>query len=164
MLLGSNLGDRIYYLEQAAQLIHEDIGMIIKKSSIYETASWGIEDQPKYLNQVMQVETKLTPKQVLHAIQFIEKQLGRVRVEKWGSRTIDIDILFYDQKHIQSPDLVIPHPLLHTRRFTLAPLNEIAPSLMHPVLKMQIAELFKQLLDNLHVYKFFHTQHENKDI
>ncbi|WP_040299587.1 2-amino-4-hydroxy-6-hydroxymethyldihydropteridine diphosphokinase [Arcticibacter svalbardensis] len=164
LLLGSNLGDRSYYLGEAANLVSEDIGRIIEGSSIYETDSWGIENQPKYLNQVLQVETELGPKKLLDEIHTIENLLGRVRGEKWDSRVIDVDILFYDQKHIQRPYLIIPHPLLHTRRFVLTPLNEIAPSLMHPVLKLQISELFKQLLDNLHVYKFFPTEYENEDI
>ena len=164
LLLGTNLGDRLNYLLQATELIRKEVGMIVKTSSVYETASWGKEGQPDYLNQVLFVESQQTPDELLKTIQGIEQQLGRTRMEKWGSRTMDIDILFYDQEQISQPDLVIPHPLLHTRRFTLSPLNEIAPSLMHPVLKMQISELFSQLLDNLHVYKLFQTQHENKDI
>lgn len=149
LLLGSNLGDRKFFLSEAAGSIADKVGKVIKSSSIYETASWGKQDAPDYLNQVLLINTRLAPEVVLEVILSIEKDLGRERKEKYGSRTIDIDILFYGNHIIDGIDLKIPHPELHHRRFTLAPLAEIAADLMHPVLKKTIMELKTELKDNL---------------
>lgn len=153
LLLGGNLGDRQSYLRKAIALIESDIAPVIKRSSIYETASWGKTDAPDYLNQVIQIETDLLPVVVLQKILNIETSLGRKREEKWGSRVIDIDILFYGSAIINQPGLHIPHPELHNRRFTLDPLNEIAPNLVHPVLAKTIFQLKSELKDNLIVKK-----------
>lgn len=151
LLLGSNLGDRSGFLQQATEMISIEVGKVLKSSSVYQTASWGNEKLPEYLNQVLLVHTAKSPQEILHSIQLIEKLLKRKRTEKWGSRTIDIDILFFDQEEINDDNLIIPHPLLHTRRFTLAPLQEIAGSFVHPVMKMDIETLYKQLSDDLSV-------------
>ena len=153
LLLGSNLGDRGEYLQKAINLIETELGAVVQKSSVYETEAWGKTDEPNYLNQVIQVNTALSARLVLEKVLLIETKMGRVREEKWGSRIIDIDILFYGQDIINEPGLIVPHPELHNRKFTLEPLNEIAPDLLHPVLKKSIFELKSKLKDNLIVKK-----------
>jgi 2-amino-4-hydroxy-6-hydroxymethyldihydropteridine diphosphokinase len=152
-LLGSNLGGRKSFLEQAVKQIEADIAPVIKTSAVYETQSWGKTDAPDYLNQVILLQTDLPARLILEKILQIERNLGRKREEKWGSRTIDIDILFYGQEIIDEPGLHIPHPELHKRRFTLEPLDEIAPDLVHPVLNKKISELKTELFDDLIVKK-----------
>lgn len=149
LLLGSDLGDREMFLKQAISQIGAQVGPVIKTSSVYETQSWGKTDAPDYLNQVILLHTELKPRKVLDIILTIEKSLGRERNEKWGPRTIDIDILFYDGDIIDEPGLQIPHPQLHKRRFTLEPLAEIAPDWLHPVLKKNILQLKAELSDDL---------------
>lgn len=149
LLLGSNLGDRMMQVRDAADLIAKNVGKIIVRSACYETASWGNTDQPDFINQVMLVRTELTAREVLDQVLAIEVSLGRVRHEKWGSRLIDIDILFYGGGIISEPDLVVPHPHLHERAFVLVPLEEIAPDLIHPVLKQSVSELARNLDDGL---------------
>jgi len=153
LLLGSNLGNRQGYLQKAIDLIETELGTVAKKSSIYETEAWGKTDEPNYLNQVIRVNTMLPARQVLDNILQIETRMGRVREEKWGSRIIDIDILFYGSDIINEPGLIVPHPELHNRRFTLEPLSEIAPDLEHPILKKSIFQLKIELKDNLIVKK-----------
>ncbi|HWZ03230.1 MAG TPA: 2-amino-4-hydroxy-6-hydroxymethyldihydropteridine diphosphokinase [Mucilaginibacter sp.] len=153
LLLGSNLGDRQLFLKQAIEYIKTEIAPVIKISSVYETQSWGKTDAPDYLNQVVALKTSLAPQVVLQKALDIENKLGRHREEKWGSRTIDIDILFYDQQIINAPGLIIPHPELQKRRFTIEPLAEIAPDWMHPILKKNILQLKNELIDELNVKK-----------
>lgn len=153
LLLGSNLGNREYYISEAVNLINQHAGKVSRRSSYYETASWGKTDQPHFINQAVYLQTKLTPEQLLITILDIEKHFGRKRVIKWGSRTIDIDILFYADRIIMQPDLVIPHPYLHERAFALFPLAEIASDFKHPVYKKTILELRNSLADNLSVKK-----------
>lgn len=152
LLLGGNLGDRTLYLEQAREKIASQVGVIDSTSKIYETAAWGKTDQPAFLNQVLEIKTTQLPEQVLHTINNIEQELGRERFEHWGSRVIDIDILFYDCLVLQTQRLTIPHPHLHTRRFTLAPLAEIAPAMVHPVLNKTILQLLEACDDELEVH------------
>jgi 2-amino-4-hydroxy-6-hydroxymethyldihydropteridine diphosphokinase len=135
ILLGTNLGDRFHLLNAAIDLIRAEVGTLLSISSIYETAPWGVLDQPSFLNQVISVSTQLMPAELINTSLEIEKKLGRVRHEKWGARLIDIDILYYEQEIILLDDLVVPHPRLHERRFTLAPLAEIAPQFVHPVFR-----------------------------
>jgi 2-amino-4-hydroxy-6-hydroxymethyldihydropteridine diphosphokinase len=153
LLLGSNLGDRNLFLQKAITHIEIDIAPVIKASAIYETQSWGKSDAPDYLNQVVVLKTDLSARAILDKILNIEIILGRKREEKWGSRTIDIDILFYGSVIIEEVGLHIPHPELHKRRFALAPLNEIAPVFIHPVLNKNISTLKNNLQDNLIVKK-----------
>jgi len=153
LLLGSNLGNRQLFLKQAIEHIETEIAPLSKISSVYETQSWGKTDLPDYLNQVVVLLTDLPPQIILQKILNIELKLGRKREEKWGSRTIDIDILFYDDQIISQPGLVIPHPELQKRRFTLDPLAEIAPEWVHPSLKKNILQLKTELIDELNVKK-----------
>ncbi len=133
LLLGSNLGNSLEYLKKAAQLINERIGPIENSSSFYQTAAWGNTNQPDFLNQVISLKTTISALKLLHAIWSIEDSLDRTREERWGARTIDIDIIFYGSEIINLPELIVPHKLVHERRFVLLPLNEIAPQLIHPV-------------------------------
>ena len=156
LLLGSNLGDRHLFLNQAIEYVKADIAPVVKASSVYETQSWGKTSEPDYLNQVILITTALPAQIILERILAIEKKMGRKREEKWGSRIIDIDILFYGQQIINEPGLHIPHPELHKRRFTLEPMAEIAAAMVHPVLNKNILQLKGELNDNLivKVYNF----------
>jgi len=155
LLLGSNLGNREGFLKDAIQHIEEEVAPVIKTSSVYETQSWGKTDLPDYLNQVVLLQTTLPAQQVLQKILAIEIEMGRKREEKWGSRIIDIDILFYGESIIEEPNLIVPHPQLHNRRFTLEPLEELAPEFVHPVLNKNILALKKELKDSLIVKKLY---------
>jgi len=153
LLLGSNLGDRHQLLQLAGDFIIDEVGQLVKKSSVYETQSWGKSDEPDYLNQVLWLQTDLSALDVLEKILAIELKMGRVRAEKWGARTIDIDILFYGDEVIVEPNLKVPHPQLQNRRFTLEPLAEIAPDWIHPVFNKNISQLKNELMDDLIVKK-----------
>jgi len=154
LLLGSNLGNRLTYLEEAARHINKEAGNIVKQSAVFETQSWGNTEVPDYLNQVLLLQTLLLPHELLRKLLQIELLLGRERLEKWGARTLDIDILFYGSDIINDADLVVPHPHLHNRRFTLVPLAELAPNLVHPVLNKTISLLKNELNDDLQVKKY----------
>ncbi len=152
--MGGNLGNRTLYLQQARESIASQVGTVLRSSKLYETAAWGKTDQPSFLNQVLEVQTKLSPEEVLQSINLIEHELGRVRQEHWGARVIDIDILFYDNLVQQTQRLTIPHPQLHLRRFTLLPLAELTPDMMHPVLRQSITQLLETCEDKLEVKVF----------
>ena len=154
LLLGGNLGDRFQNIINAVNAIKEFVGSIQKKSSLYETAAWGITDQPHFLNQVVVVQTILSAQQVIEKILFIEKQLGRERLVKMGPRIIDIDILFYDDTIIEKENLIIPHPRLQERKFVLEPLNELIPNYIHPILNKSVKVLLQECTDTLNVKKF----------
>lgn len=147
LLLGSNLGERLQILQSAAGLIEERVGTIRAASSIYETAPWGVLDQPVFLNQVLEVQTELMPEEVLRIILEIEHELGRIRYERWGARVIDIDMLYFNDLIRDSARLTLPHPRLHERRFTLVPLTEIAPDFLHPLLQKTSRELLDDCTD-----------------
>lgn len=153
LLLGSNEGNRQLYLQQAAGKIAQQVGKVVKASAVYETQAWGKTDEADYLNQVLMLQTDLQPRIVLDTILQIEQKLGRKREVKWGARTIDIDILFYNDEVINEPDLIIPHPELQNRRFTLEPLAEIAPNFVHPVILKNMLQLKSDLKDCLVVKK-----------
>jgi 2-amino-4-hydroxy-6-hydroxymethyldihydropteridine diphosphokinase len=151
LFTGSNVGNRIKNIENAARLISEQAGKIVKASSVYETQAWGSTSQGAFLNQALLIETKLEPKELLKKILGIEQQLGRVRLIKWEPRIIDIDILLYENIIYSDSDLVIPHPYLPERRFTLTPLVEIARNVIHPVLNKTMQELLTECKDKLEV-------------
>jgi 2-amino-4-hydroxy-6-hydroxymethyldihydropteridine diphosphokinase len=153
LLLGTNLGDRLENLTRARAAIAKRIGKITRSSSIYQTAPWGAANQPDFFNQVVVAETEIGARDVLHRILDIENELGRIREKKWGSRLIDIDILFYDQQIIQSENLTIPHPGIPSRRFTLIPLVEIDEQFIHPALRKDMRTLLRECADNLSVVK-----------
>jgi len=154
LLLGSNLGDRELYLERAVQLISEKVGIVIAKSSVYETEPWGNTNQPGFLNLALGVDTKLSPLALLEMVLEIEKTLGRIRHEKWGSRLIDIDIILYGDESITIDNqLQIPHAEMQNRKFVLEPLAEIAPNLIHPIFGKTIIEILTTLTDTLSVSK-----------
>lgn len=149
LLLGSNMGNRMEYLREAeAQLISKGI-QVIDESSIYETEPWGKKDQSWFLNIVLQIETQETPETLLTSILEIEKNLGRIREEKWGERCIDIDILYYHEQILESEHLQIPHPGIPKRRFTLIPLAEMCPLELHPSLNKSQMELLAECTDQL---------------
>lgn len=147
LLLGTNEGDRQGHLNQALEAIAQKCGNVLKRSSLYQTAAWGLKEQADFLNQALIIETNIAPSQLLTELKEIEKETGRVKTVKWGPRVIDIDILFYGQDIVNLPDLTIPHPFIPQRRFTLAPLNEIAPGYIHPVLNQTIASLLETCPD-----------------
>lgn len=153
LLLGANLGDRFAQVSIALQYIERDVGTVLRHSSLYETEAWGTENQPRYLNQVLAVHTAFTARELLESVQEIENRLGRTRREKWESRLIDIDILFYGEECINEADLIVPHPFLAQRKFTLLPLDEIASDLLHPVYNKTVRELLLELKDPLTVLK-----------
>lgn len=151
LLLGGNTGDRHYFLREALNKLSLSCGRVTACSSIYETAAWGKEDQQPFLNQAIRMSSVLPPEALMERNQDIERQLGRERIEKWGERTIDIDLLFYGSRITESSDLTLPHPALQLRRFALVPLCEIAPYFIHPVLEKTIAQLLHACPDPLPV-------------
>jgi 2-amino-4-hydroxy-6-hydroxymethyldihydropteridine diphosphokinase len=151
LLLGSNIGDRAAYLQQAQKALMATAGELVAASSLYETAAWGLEDQPAFLNQALAVRTALSASALLAACQAAEQQAGRERLQRWGARTLDVDILLYGQEIIATPTLTVPHPALPARRFALLPLAQIAPQLLHPQLHQSVAELLATCPDPLPV-------------
>ncbi len=154
LLLGSNEGNRIDWFHKAMAELEQTVGNIVAKSSLYETAAWGKEDQPDFLNMALCIETSLLPEQLLLTTQTIEQHLGRQRTIHWGQRTLDIDILFYGNEVVDMPNLKIPHPYIQERRFALVPLNEIAPHHVHPVFNKTVSELLGSCSDKLEVRRF----------
>jgi len=153
LLLGSNQGDAASYLAEARKAIAALAGAIIHTSSIYQTSAWGKTDQPDFLNQVIEIVAEGSASYLLTTILSIENQMGRVRNEKWGTRIIDIDILFFGNHCVEEPDLQIPHPQIPYRRFTLIPLVEIAPDFIHPVSGKSNRQLLDECTDLLPVKK-----------
>jgi 2-amino-4-hydroxy-6-hydroxymethyldihydropteridine diphosphokinase len=146
MAVGSNRGDKKKNCQQALEWLTEDAdNRILRQSSWYLTQPVGLDDPEWFVNGVFLLETGQAPRELLEALLKIESRLGRERITKWGPRTIDLDILFYDDWVIREVDLIIPHPELEKRRFVLDPLSEIAPDLIHPVIKKTITELREAL-------------------
>lgn len=151
--LGTNVAPKEAYLSEVKTAIEEEVGPIVRASSLYETAAWGKTDQSDFMNQVIEIRSQLPAIVLLDTVLAIEKKMGRVRVEKWAERIIDIDLLFYGQEMIQEARLVVPHPFISVRNFVLAPMVEIAPDFIHPVAQQSIATLYKQCPDQLTVRK-----------
>ena len=154
LLMGGNVGDTLSSLQHAIDILATDYGTILQKSRIYRTAPWGKINQQVFLNQAVLLETALTADALLTGLLHTEETMGRKRVEKYGPRIIDIDILLYNNSVIKSPGLTVPHPQLQYRRFALAPLNEIASSIVHPVLNKTIQQLLQDCPDDLPVSVF----------
>lgn len=155
LLLGSNDGDRVKIIESAIERINQLAHVQVSNtSSLYETAAWGKIHLPPHINIAVVVETTLTPADLLSQLLAIELTLGRERQEKWGQRTIDIDIIFFDQDIIETTDLIVPHPLMQQRRFVLVPLNEIIPNYIHPKFQLSVATLLSNSQDELPVEKY----------
>ena len=153
LLIGGNLGDRLANLNNAIQKIELHCGKIISSSTIYETAAWGFTEQPPFFNQALQVETALSATELMQQLLIIELSLGRERLLPLGPRTIDLDIIYFNNEIIQNDIVSIPHPRMEQRNFVLIPLNEIAPTYLHPVLNIPTSTLLKQCKDESHVYK-----------
>lgn len=151
LLLGSNTGDRKALLERAIRQISSMAGPVVRKSSVYETQPWGKSDQPEFFNQAIEIETALPPRVLLATVLEIERLLGRVRTGRWDPRTIDIDILFYDDAIVNESNLVLPHPLMRERRFVLTPLAQLAGNFMHPVFGKTVRQLLEECPDPLEV-------------
>jgi 2-amino-4-hydroxy-6-hydroxymethyldihydropteridine diphosphokinase len=151
--LGSNQGDKHQNLQSSLDKISQKIGAIMGTSSFYKTQPWGNLNQDFFVNQVIRIWTELQPKEILQEIISIESELGRVRTEKWGSRIIDIDILYYGNLIIDNEEIQIPHAELTERRFVLVPLVEIAPDFLHPIFKLSNKELLEFCEDKLTVEK-----------
>ena len=145
--LGSNIGDREQQLKSAISEIKEKVGDITNSSKVYESSPWRVDGQSNYLNQVIEVKTELEAERVLSVVLKIENDLGRKRIEKWGERLIDIDILFYNNDIIETVDLCIPHKHMHERKFVLTPLNEIANDYLHPKYNKTVADLLIECND-----------------
>ncbi|MEI7897679.1 MAG: 2-amino-4-hydroxy-6-hydroxymethyldihydropteridine diphosphokinase [bacterium] len=177
LLMGSNRGDRENFMGLALEMIEKMAGRVCAKSFLYETDPWGFDDPVPFLNQVVEVDTSLTPQELLDQLLTIEVRLGRIRpfdgcgcsvpsvasavkepgneaAPVYSGRTIDLDILFYGQRLVFSDSLMIPHPRLHERKFTLIPLEEIAPLFIHPVLKRTVSALLRECRDQSKVLKF----------
>ena len=156
LITGGNLANRELYLSQAAFYIGKNIGSITRFSKIYDTAPWGFNHEQTFLNQALIVETCLLPHEVLEKINEIEKKMGRTRKDSKGysARTIDIDILFFNDEIIDELDLIIPHPHIGKRMFVLKPLCEIMPDYFHPITKVSIKNMVESCEDKLAVFEY----------
>lgn len=154
LLIGGNVGNRLQNLARAAKIIEENCGKITRFSAVYETAAWGLEDQPAFLNQALELETSFSASELMSRLLWCEEEMGRKRMEKYGPRIIDMDILLFNDEIHVSLHITVPHPALPARRFALVPLNEIAPAYKHPVLHKTIHQLLEESPDKLDVNKY----------
>jgi 2-amino-4-hydroxy-6-hydroxymethyldihydropteridine diphosphokinase len=153
--IGTNQGDRDENMETAVALINASVGEILAVSGVYETDPWGFESDSKFLNSVVKVTTRLSPLALLKKLQEIEEKLGRIRsLNRYSSRTIDIDILLYGSRIIRKKMLTVPHPCMPERRFVLVPLCDIEPEGIHPVLEKTFSDLLKECTDSGIVTKY----------
>jgi 2-amino-4-hydroxy-6-hydroxymethyldihydropteridine diphosphokinase len=153
ILLGSNLGDRLANLQQAITSI-ASFSTILQQSNIYQTAAWGNTDQADFLNQAIEIQTNQTAENLMHALLAIESQMGRVRLQKWEPRIIDLDIIFYESAIHTTDFIQIPHPEMQNRAFVLKPLLDLIPHFEHPILKQNITQLWEKCPDQLEVSLF----------
>jgi 2-amino-4-hydroxy-6-hydroxymethyldihydropteridine diphosphokinase len=151
LLIGGNLGDRSSNLREAVKKISQECGTILQISSVYATAAWGKTDQPPFLNQCLRIETPFPPLVFIKRLLKIEQDMGRVRQEKYGARTIDIDVLYYEKEILHTPELVVPHPRIAERRFALIPMAEINEAFVDPLKNMSIRQMLDICPDPLEV-------------
>lgn len=143
--IGTNLGDRSANCARAIALVESAGIRLLRCSREYRTEPWGLADQPWFLNMVIKVESDLAPRELLGALKRIEKEMGREKGCRWGPRVIDLDILLYENAVVDEPDLQIPHPRMHERQFALQPLCDLAPDVVHPLLRKTVRSLLKEL-------------------
>jgi 2-amino-4-hydroxy-6-hydroxymethyldihydropteridine diphosphokinase len=143
--LGSNLGDRTENLKEALALLQKKGLRIVSVSDFITTAPYGVTDQPDFLNAAAEVQTEKNPLELLYVLLQVEQEMGRKRLRRWGERNIDLDLLLYDDKIIDLPELKVPHPDMQNRDFVLRPLVQIAPDAVHPVLRKTMAQLWREL-------------------
>ena len=156
ILLGSDIESRKGYIDKAVAILNQEVGTLVNESSFYESEPWGFESDTIFLNKVIVLKSTLAAGEMLRTCLDIEKRLGRKRKQGKGysSRTIDIDILYLNNRIIKEDDLIVPHPRLHERRFTLLPLTEVLPDFIHPVLKKTQRELLESCQDHSRVVVF----------
>lgn len=157
--LGTNVGDKAGNMKTAMEMLEKIPFSIRLKSSLYETAAWGNTNQDSFYNMVIEGSTVLPAGEVMEQLLAVEKKMGRERHKKWEPRIMDLDILYFNDAEIILPGLTVPHPHLHERRFVLAPLNEILPDKIHPVLGRSTREMLSDLKDDCEVKKLREVPH-----
>ena len=145
--LGSNLGDKESNMKEALQRLAQRGVTVCKVSDFMATRPYGVTDQPDFLNAVAEIKTDNSPTELLRVLLQVEQEMGRKRIRHWGERNIDLDLLLYDERIIDLPDLQVPHPDMQNRDFVLRPLVQIAPNVVHPVLRKTVGQLWKELQD-----------------
>lgn len=154
LCLGGNIGDRLANLKEAKRQIGFLGCKLLNESSVYQTKAWGVDEAPDYYNQCIQISTNLSAHELMKALIGVEESMGRVRTDnRNASRTMDIDILFFNEEQINTPELEVPHPRLQLRNFVLIPMAEIAPKLMHPKLRKTLQQLLNVCADENEVKK-----------
>ena len=149
--LGSNQGDRELNLKNSIKLLNSRVGKVLNSSGIYESEPWGVKNQNYFLNQIIEIETHIDPNDLLNICKNIEYDMGRKPGIKWGKRVIDIDILYYQSKVINQKKLIIPHKLMHERKFVMIPLNDLNENHLHPILKISNKEILNKCIDSCKV-------------
>jgi 2-amino-4-hydroxy-6-hydroxymethyldihydropteridine diphosphokinase len=145
--LGGNLGNTIEIFQNSMEILTKKVGKITQLSSLYQTAAWGPIPQNDFINQVIEVETYISAQELMDALLEIELQMGRIRNERWGPRTLDLDIIFFDDQIISTENLEIPHPRMTERKFVLVPMTEINPSFVHPKIQKTMDQLLLECED-----------------
>lgn len=149
--LGSNQGDRELNLKNSIKLLNSRVGKVLNTSGIYESEPWGVKNQNYFLNQVIEIETHIDPNDLLNICKNIEYDMGRKPEIRWGKRAIDIDILYYQSKVINQEKLIIPHKLMHERKFVMIPLNDLSENHLHPILNITNKEILNKCIDSCKV-------------
>ena len=153
--IGSNLGDRLGYIQQSVTMLSSFVGIdVLETSGFYETEPYGFKEQNWFVNAIIKIKTTLLPIDLLHACQSVEEKLGRVRGKKWGPRTIDLDILFYDDLVVNSDILTIPHPGMKDRAYCIVPMLELDENFIHPVLKKTMLQIHSDLESDDEVFLY----------